>query len=251
VTDKMLIERGFEHTGGKIYPTITVTMPPCDTNDDAAWTERNNLAGKIATLLAAPPHAPSEHVGDINVVELNGDDLIITSDLVERAVRSLEPAGEEVELDAYSYGLLNDWGGGNVEWWWDYIRHEIGAAHDHYQDQHQRIVEGLNAVIDRKNRRIHDFANEVIKLEAFIAEIESALVTKNHEAHDLEIDNRQLKAEVEQLKARIVWLECEAKCDGKVVLPEPRFQRVAWDYSDGWNDCIDEVQRLNGAKPCS
>ena len=63
----------------------------------------------------------------------------------------------------------------------------------------------------------------------------------------------QLKAEVEQLKARIVWLECEAKCAGKVVLPERRgvtTRKTAADYyNGGWNACLDEVQRLNGAKP--
>jgi hypothetical protein len=122
-----------------------------------------------------------------------------------------EPVGEEVELDAYSCGLMNDWGGGNVEWWWDYIRHEIGAAHDHYQDQHQRLLE------------------------------------------EAKQGQRVLAHEVEQLKARIVWLECEAKCGGKVVLPERRgvtTRKTAADYyNGGWNACLDEVQRLNGAKP--
>jgi hypothetical protein len=36
--------------------------------------------------------------------------------------------------DAYNAGLLNDWGGGNVDWWQDYIRAELGWAHDFYAD---------------------------------------------------------------------------------------------------------------------
>jgi hypothetical protein len=42
---------------------------------------------------------------------------------------------EGVDLDRYDAGLLNDYGGGNVDWWWDYIRAELERAHDHYQAQ--------------------------------------------------------------------------------------------------------------------
>ena len=40
-----------------------------------------------------------------------------------------------VELDAYDAGHLNDYGGGNVGWWHDYIRSELDRAHDFYQSQ--------------------------------------------------------------------------------------------------------------------
>jgi len=39
------------------------------------------------------------------------------------------------ELDEYDAGLLNDYGGGNVEWWQDYIRYELGCAYEHYKEQ--------------------------------------------------------------------------------------------------------------------
>ena len=38
-------------------------------------------------------------------------------------------------MDRYDAGLLNDYGGGNVGWWQDYIRAELERAHDHYQEQ--------------------------------------------------------------------------------------------------------------------
>lgn len=41
----------------------------------------------------------------------------------------------DVVLDCYDAGILNDFGGGNVEWWQDYIRAELGHAHDFYQSQ--------------------------------------------------------------------------------------------------------------------
>lgn len=48
-----------------------------------------------------------------------------------RALAEAAPA----ELEAYDAGLLSDFGGGNVEWWQDYIRAELGRAHDFYQSQ--------------------------------------------------------------------------------------------------------------------
>jgi hypothetical protein len=39
------------------------------------------------------------------------------------------------ELDEYDAGLLNDYGGGNVEWWQDYIHYELGCAYEHYKEQ--------------------------------------------------------------------------------------------------------------------
>lgn len=40
------------------------------------------------------------------------------------------------DMDCYDAGLLNGFGGGNVEWWQDYIRAELGRADDFYQLQH-------------------------------------------------------------------------------------------------------------------
>ena len=44
---------------------------------------------------------------------------------------------QQLELTEYDAGLLNDFGGGNVEWWQDYIRAELGRAFEHYQSQVQ------------------------------------------------------------------------------------------------------------------
>lgn len=46
-----------------------------------------------------------------------------------------EPEAEFVMLEEYDAGLLGDYGGGNVEWWQDYIRAELGRAHEYYQSQ--------------------------------------------------------------------------------------------------------------------
>lgn len=38
-------------------------------------------------------------------------------------------------LDAYDAGLLGGANGCSVDWWHDYIRAELGRAHEHYQVQ--------------------------------------------------------------------------------------------------------------------
>lgn len=43
--------------------------------------------------------------------------------------------GQELEPDAYDAGLLNDFGGGDVSWWQDYIRDELARAHEFYASQ--------------------------------------------------------------------------------------------------------------------
>lgn len=48
--------------------------------------------------------------------------------------------------DAYDAGLLNDYGGGNVDWWQDYIRAELGRAHDFYGAEIARLNEALDMV---------------------------------------------------------------------------------------------------------
>jgi hypothetical protein len=40
-----------------------------------------------------------------------------------------------VTVPDYDAGLLNDFGGGNVEWWQDYIRAEIGRANDYWRSE--------------------------------------------------------------------------------------------------------------------
>jgi len=44
-------------------------------------------------------------------------------------------------LPDYDTGLLNDHGGGNVEWWQDYLRAEIDRANDHWREQAAALVE--------------------------------------------------------------------------------------------------------------
>lgn len=47
---------------------------------------------------------------------------------------------QHILLDEYDTGLLSDFGGGDTAWWWDYMRNELGSAHDHYQSQVNQLL---------------------------------------------------------------------------------------------------------------
>lgn len=49
------------------------------------------------------------------------------------------------DIPAYDAGLLSDHGGGNVEWWQDYIRAELGRAHEFYALFFDSLVEAFRA----------------------------------------------------------------------------------------------------------
>ena len=55
-------------------------------------------------------------------------------------------------MDEYDVGLLNDWGGGNVAWWHDYLRYEIGRANAHWIQQTESLraeLAGMTADLNR------------------------------------------------------------------------------------------------------
>jgi hypothetical protein len=58
----------------------------------------------------------------------------------------------------YDAGMLNDHGGGSIEWWQDYIRAEIERCNDHWesdyaalQAERDRLRELVNKLVDVKS----------------------------------------------------------------------------------------------------
>jgi len=51
-------------------------------------------------------------------------------------------------LSAYDAGLLNDFGGGDVSWWQDYLRAELEHAHDFYQVQIEAVAARCRSLVD-------------------------------------------------------------------------------------------------------
>ena len=52
-------------------------------------------------------------------------------------------------MDTYDAGLLNDYGGGDVGWWQDYLRAELCRAEEFYRDQHDLLMAEKDAEIAR------------------------------------------------------------------------------------------------------
>jgi hypothetical protein len=54
----------------------------------------------------------------------------------------------------YDAGLLNDFGGGDVGWWQDYLRAEIGRANDYWREIHDQqnalMVRLYNASVEAR-----------------------------------------------------------------------------------------------------
>jgi hypothetical protein len=55
----------------------------------------------------------------------------ILKQLVEENFTSTNKPSDEIA--DYDCGMLNDHGGGNVGWWFDYIRYEIGRCNDYWR----------------------------------------------------------------------------------------------------------------------
>ena len=87
-------------------------------------------------------------------------------------------------MDSYDAGLLNDYGGGDVNWWHDYIRAEINRANDFHIEQiatlearHAALVERVRGVQGRVDVALC-LATGAAKdkaLEGILAELADAL----------------------------------------------------------------------------
>ena len=104
-------------------------------------------------------------------------------------------------MDRYDAGLLNDFGGGNVSWWHDYIRSELEKAHEFYAEAHAAgLAEGeekLQACQTSYAKETHDRIEAEAKLTRMksMSVIEMMLENPNINSHVQEWEARCLKAE--------------------------------------------------------
>ena len=70
---------------------------------------------------------------------------LLTEDEAKAMAAELRDAADDLytrdkpDLDEYDAGLLASAGGGNVEWWQDYLRAELDRAHEFYQSQMESL----------------------------------------------------------------------------------------------------------------
>lgn len=73
-------------------------------------------------------------------------------------------------MDTYDAGLLNDYGGGDVGWWQDYLRAELGRAEDFYRGQHARIVTEKDARIAELEKALETARRDAFEEAAKVAD---------------------------------------------------------------------------------
>lgn len=74
----------------------------------------------------------------------------------------IEPS-EMDEFDDYEPGMINGNGGGNVEWWRDYMRSEIDKANDHWRSQLHQFLEqnDIDLIAELSPDEVHKLADEL------------------------------------------------------------------------------------------
>ena len=94
--------------------------------------------------------------------------------------------------DEYDSGLLSDFGGGDVEWWQDYIRSEVAAANEFHMDQDNSKVMSDAVDVEQELIRLKD-ENRELKEKAKAWDNLEALVAGN--TCYVEIGNNSLSVE--------------------------------------------------------
>lgn len=121
---------------------VVVVDGTCYDKDSVAklLAERDALAAQLDVLRTAALNAISFMSGGTAKAKLR-DAYDATPQQCLRDVQA--SAINSVTLDCYDAGLLNDFGGGNVAWWQDYMRSELNAAHDFYEDQISQCADAV------------------------------------------------------------------------------------------------------------
>jgi hypothetical protein len=72
---------------------------------------------------------------------------LFSSPIAHSTTNELRGVEAATDLPAYDAGLLNDFGGGDVSWWQDYIRGELARAHEFYQSHFTAYLEATTPVL--------------------------------------------------------------------------------------------------------
>ena len=121
-------------------------------------------------------------------------------------------ADELVGLDCYDAGLMGNGGGGDVDWWQDYIRCELDRAHDFYQQQHEATITRLTAENARQAAEIEglraaskpllEVCYRLDAIEELPWQIDGSMLDALSEALELKYPVIWTPEQVEMLKAR-------------------------------------------------
>ena len=96
------------------------------------------MVGINTELLGSNEELDGVRFSMLGEIRRNLSVLLEQRELAIARVSELERENERlrnITLDAYDAGQLNNYGGGDVSWWHDYIRSELDRAHDFYITQ--------------------------------------------------------------------------------------------------------------------
>ena len=86
----------------------------------------------VAEVSGSTPHGLGYPLAEANQVAANAALLTHWWNHGPKLLEALSDIQDEPDYDA---GLLSDFGRGNVNWWHDYIRAEIGRCNDYWREQ--------------------------------------------------------------------------------------------------------------------
>ena len=117
---------GYRQVGNRSDPSIASLLNP----EDAALIVLSvNSIPDLLSSLAAERAAREK-------AEAERDEAQLAAECANEAVADLAKRVEALaeETTDYDAGLLSDFGGGNVEWWQDYLRAELERANSHWRE---------------------------------------------------------------------------------------------------------------------
>lgn len=175
-------------------------------------------------------------------------DPVILGEAIDFAIQALSAPRVPDDLEDYDSGLLNDYGGGNVGWWQDYIRYEVGQANDWWRQQiHAENPRPPLEPVAPKGRNeygldvsyFHGKLRQIVRdcqrytpdemarsLARLVVVADESVLAENEFAQHGQQVIADLRAEVEALKAKIE--ELEAFRSAIVGWRE-------WDYPEGFS----------------
>jgi hypothetical protein len=129
-------------------------------------------------------------------------------------------------LAQYDAGLLNDFGGGNVGWWHDYLRAELNRAHEHYDAELAALRQALVDTERCRTRWMSDCAKMESERDALREQLDSAC----ERAADIEgklQDKFRINEDLRDENSRLTKLCEEQRAEGQSVLSEWSREREA------------------------
>lgn len=126
----------------------------------AAEVEVNRLGGWLAP---APVDSEIDLARRDWAVKSNALTAVLSTPTIIYLLDASEPvAGRDAgPMAVYDAGLFSISGGGNVDWWLDYLRTELGRAREFYDDQYEQLRAAYARLQNERDAAVAEVAGEL------------------------------------------------------------------------------------------